>query len=101
VDCAPPPAGRISIEALPGQHPQRWPNIHQTMIDLARQGWVVVRLKGGDPNVFGRGAEEAESLRQAGIPYAIVPGITAALAVGSHAEIPLTHRSRASAVAFI
>jgi uroporphyrinogen III methyltransferase / synthase len=92
---------RICIEDLPGEHPQRWPHIHQTMIDFAREGKVVVRLKGGDPLIFGRGAEEAESLRKAEIPYEIVPGITAALAVGACAEIPLTNRTCASAVALI
>jgi uroporphyrinogen III methyltransferase/synthase len=101
LDHARPGAQLISIEELPGEHPQRWPHIHQTMIDLAKQGKVVVRLKGGDPHVFGRGAEEAESLRKAGIPYEIVPGITAAIAVGAYAEIPLTHRACASAVALI
>lgn len=101
LDFAPARARRISVDELPGQHPQRWPHIHQTMIDFARQGKVVVRLKGGDPHIFGRGGEEADSLRQAGIPYEVVPGITAALAVGAYAEIPLTHRASASAVAFI
>lgn len=101
LDFAPPGAQRISIEDLPGQHPQRWPHIHQAMIDHARRGKVVVRLKGGDPIIFGRGGEEAESLRQAGIPYEIVPGITAAVAAAAYAEIPLTHRACASAVALV
>jgi uroporphyrinogen III methyltransferase/synthase len=101
LDFASPKARRIGVEELPGQHPQRWPHIHQTMIELARQGQVVVRLKGGDPHVFGRGAEEAETLRNAGIAYEIVPGITAGMAIGAYAEIPLTHRACASAVAFI
>ncbi len=95
LEFAPATARRIGVDELPGQHPQRWPHIHQTMVELAAQGKVVVRLKGGDPHIFGRGAEEAETLRKAGIPYEIVPGITAGLAVGSYAEIPLTHRARA------
>src|SRR5437764_8754332 len=70
-------ATRVSVAELPGEHAERSPHIHRTMIDLARQGKVVVRLKGGDPQVFGRGAEEADALRRAGIPYEIVPGITA------------------------
>ncbi len=101
LDFAPPGVTRISVEELPGDHAERSPHVHQTMIDYARQGKVVVRLKGGDPHVFGRGAEEADAMRRAGIPYEIVPGITAALAAASCAEIPLTHRACSSAVALI
>ncbi len=71
------------------------------MLDAARSGKTVVRLKGGDPSVFGRGVDEIEALRDAGIPYEIVPGITAGLAVGAYCEIPLTHHEDASAVALI
>ena len=91
----------LCVDQLPGEHPQRWPAIHQRIIDEARKGKTVVRLKGGDPLIFGRGGEEAEALRQAGIPYEIVPGVSAALAAGAYAEIPLTHRAHASAVAFV
>src|SRR5262249_11322247 len=76
-------------------------HIHETMIHAARQGKRVVRLKGGDPFIFGRGGEEAEVLRRADIPYEIVPGVTAGLAAGVYAGIPLTHREHASAVALI
>ncbi|MEW6249924.1 MAG: uroporphyrinogen-III C-methyltransferase, partial [Planctomycetota bacterium] len=67
----------------------------------AQKGRVVVRLKGGDPSVFGRGADETAALRQAGIPFEIVPGITAALAAAATCEIPITHPDGASAVALI
>ncbi|MFC1500363.1 uroporphyrinogen-III C-methyltransferase [Candidatus Zixiibacteriota bacterium] len=75
--------------------------IMELMVDRAKRGLMVVRLKGGDPSIFGRGAEEAEVLRSEGIPYEIVPGITTGLAVAAYAEIPLTHRDESSAVALV
>ncbi len=101
LDFANPAAERRCVTELPGVHPQLWPQVVRAVIDAARQGKTVVRLKGGDPLIFGRGAEEAEELRAAGITYEIVPGVTAALSAAASAEIPLTHRSAASAVAFI
>jgi uroporphyrinogen III methyltransferase/synthase len=98
---APPAAERVCVGDLPGCHPERWPHIHHTLIEAARQGKRVVRLKGGDPFLFGRGGEEAEALRQAGISYEVVPGVTAALGAAACAGIPLTHRRHASAVAFV
>lgn len=98
---APAEAERVCVEDLPRPHPDRYPLIHQAMIDAARRGLRVVRLKGGDPFVFGRGAEEAEALREAGISYEVVPGVTAALGVTACAGIPLTHRRHSSAVALI
>ncbi len=71
------------------------------MLDEARRGNTVVRLKGGDPSIFGRGADEVSALREAGIPFEIVPGITAGLAVAATCEIPITHHDDASAVALI
>jgi len=75
--------------------------INAQMIDGARKGRTVARLKGGDPSVFGRSADEVEALREAGIPYEIVPGITVGLAVAAFCEIPITHHDDASAVALI
>jgi len=79
--------------------PQR--DIESILIRLAREGKQVVRLKGGDPFVFGRGGEEAEALVEAGIAFEIVPGVTSALAAAAYAGVPLTHREHASAVVFL
>jgi uroporphyrin-III C-methyltransferase/precorrin-2 dehydrogenase/sirohydrochlorin ferrochelatase len=75
--------------------------IHETMVRLAREGKSVVRLKSGDPLVFGRGGEEAEHLSREGIPFEIVPGITAAMGCAAAAILPLTHRERSSSVTFV
>jgi uroporphyrinogen III methyltransferase/synthase len=101
LDHAPVTARRVCVDELPGCHPDRWPHIYQVMIDAARRGERVVRLKGGDPMVFGRGGEEAAALRAAGVAYEVVPGVTAALAAAACAAIPLTHRDHASAVALV
>src|SRR5581483_7764294 len=101
LDLANPAAEKVCVRDLPGHHPDKYPHIHTLLIDTARAGKTVVRLKGGDPLVFGRGGEEAEALRSAGVAYEIVPGVTAALAAGAYLEIPLTHRKYASAVALV
>jgi uroporphyrinogen III methyltransferase/synthase len=101
LDYAPASAERVCVADLAGGHPERYPHAHTTMIAAARQGKRVVRLKGGDPFLFGRGGEEAAALRAAGIPFEVVPGVTAGLAVPAYAGIPLTHRDHASAVALI
>ncbi len=101
LDFAAPHAERVCVRDLPATTQDRYPLIYERMIDAAREGKKVVRLKGGDPLVFGRGGEEAEALRASGIPYEIVPGVTAALATAAFLDIPLTHRGHTSAVAFI
>jgi uroporphyrinogen III methyltransferase/synthase len=75
--------------------------IEQLLVKRGAAGRTVVRLKGGDPFVFGRGGEEAEALRAAGIPFEVVPGVTAGIAAPAYAGIPVTHRDSASAVAFV
>jgi uroporphyrin-III C-methyltransferase len=101
VEEAPPQAERIFVgKHAPGHHlPQE--EVNRLLIERARAGLCVVRLKGGDPFVFGRGGEEVEALRAAGVPYEVIPGVTAAVAVPAAAGIPVTHRAYASAFAVV
>ncbi|MCX7624669.1 MAG: uroporphyrinogen-III C-methyltransferase, partial [Candidatus Sumerlaeaceae bacterium] len=81
-----------------GEHTLRQEEINALLIEKVRAGKSVVRLKGGDPFVFGRGGEEALALVQAGIPFEVIPGVTSAVAVPAYAGIPVTHRGIASSV---
>jgi uroporphyrin-III C-methyltransferase len=84
-----------------GQHSASQGQINALLVALASAGRKVVRLKGGDPLIFGRAGEEMQALREAGIPYEIVPGVTAATAASAAAGLPLTHRDHSSAVVFV
>ena len=92
----------VYVGKAPGQRPSvPQEEIAERLIEAARAGKSVVRLKGGDPFVFGRGGEEGEALRAAGVEFEVVPGVTAGVAATAYAGIPVTHRDDASAVAFV
>lgn len=91
----------VYVGKAPGKPSVPQKEIGERLIAAAREGKSVVRLKGGDPFVFGRGGEEGEALREAGIEFEVVPGITAGVAATAYAGVPVTHRDDASAVAFI
>jgi uroporphyrin-III C-methyltransferase/precorrin-2 dehydrogenase/sirohydrochlorin ferrochelatase len=91
----------IEVGKEAGSHRVTQANIHALMEQHARAGKQVVRLKGGDPCIFGRAGEELEFLRERSIPYEIVPGVTAASACAAYAGIPLTHREHAHAVSLV
>jgi uroporphyrin-III C-methyltransferase len=98
---APTAAQRISVAKRKSRHSYSQNEINRMLTAFALEGLTVVRLKGGDPFIFGRGGEELEACRAAGVECQIVPGVTAALAASANAGAPLTHRGSAQAVTFI
>ena len=101
ISSLPPAAEKIDVGKWGGCHTMKQEDIESLMVRLAEDGKTVVRLKGGDPFVFGRGGEEMETLRSHGISVEAVPGITSGIAVPESVGIPVTHRDFASSVTFI
>jgi uroporphyrinogen III methyltransferase/synthase len=101
LDYAPLRAERIYVGKKRAKHEMTQQEISALMVDRARRGWTVVRLKGGDPFIFARGGEEIEALADAGIPFEIVPGVTTPLGLAAYTGVPLTHRDHSSVVTFV
>src|SRR5439155_1369493 len=98
---APPHAERVYVGKKKSAHTWSQEEICDMLIERARRGLTVVRLKGGDPFIFGRGGEEAEALAEAGVPFEVVPGVTTPLGIAAYTGVPLTHREHTSAVTFV
>jgi uroporphyrin-III C-methyltransferase len=101
LDLISPTAERIFVGKMAGNHTMPQDDICQLLVDKAQEGKFVVRLKGGDPFVFGRGGEEMDVLLEAGVPVDIVPGVTAALGAAASFGFPLTHRDHAQSCVFV
>jgi uroporphyrin-III C-methyltransferase len=98
---APPEAERIFVGKAPGEHACRQEDINALLVHHAQAGQTVVRLKGGDPFVFGRGGEEALACAEAGVPWEVIPGVSSPVAVPARAGIPITHREVAGGYAVV
>lgn len=101
LDYAPASAERLYVGKKRAEHTLSQDEICQLLVERGRAGLTVVRLKGGDPFIFGRGGEEAEALAQAGIPFEVVPGVTTPLGIAAYSGVPLTHREHTSIVTFV
>lgn len=101
LDLAPPDAERVYVGKKRSVHEFSQQEICSMLIERARRGLTVVRLKGGDPFIFGRGGEEVEALADAGIPFEVVPGVTTPLGMAAYCGVPLTHREHTSVVTFL
>ena len=101
LDLAPAAARRISVAKQRARHTLPQDSINALLVAHAKAGSVVVRLKGGDPFIFGRGGEEVEAVRAAGLAVEVIPGVSAALGCAAEAMLPLTHRDHSSAVSFV
>jgi uroporphyrin-III C-methyltransferase len=101
LDIAPAAAQRISVAKRRARHTLPQEAINALIVAHVKTGSVVVRLKGGDPFIFGRGGEEVEAVRAAGLPVEVIPGVSAALGCAAEAMLPLTHRDHSSAVSFV
>lgn len=101
LEIAPATAQRISVAKSRARHTLSQDAINALIVAHVKTGAIVVRLKGGDPFIFGRGGEEVEAVRAAGLPVEVIPGVSAALGCAAEAMLPLTHRDHSSAVSFV